>query len=108
MTSDLEKLMTPEEMRRARIDTMTEEQCRALVQWGMRMYSVGQHIVAEIEEIKYDGRLIKLDDGTRWEVDEFDADTAEMWSPFDKVVIIDGEMYKLDDTEKVTVDEDLG
>ena len=46
------------------------------------------------------------DDGTRWEVDRVDASTADMWSSTDKVVVIDGEMFKLDDREKVEVQQD--
>lgn len=30
-----------------------------------------------------------------------------MWSPLDKVVVIDGEMFKLDEMEKVQVEEEL-
>ena len=73
----------------------------------MRMFSLGQHVVADIEDIKYDGRLVILDDGTRWEVDALDAVTADMWSPMDKVVVIDDEMFKLDEFEKVAVQQDF-
>ena len=71
----------------------------------MRMFTFGQYVVADIADItdiKYDGKLIILEDGTRWEVDTIDTTTAEMWSPMDKVVVIENEMFKLDDMEKVT------
>ena len=51
----------------------------------------------------YDGCLVFRYDGTRWEVEDFDATTAETWSSSDKVVVIDDEMYKLDEMEKVGV-----
>lgn len=71
------------------------------------MYSLGQHIVADIDDIKYDGRVIVLSDGSRWEVDAGDAFTASMWSPIlDKVIVIDNEMFKLDDSEKVCVERE--
>lgn len=107
MQLELEKLMSPEEAQRIGIESMTTEQRQALAEWGMRMFNLGQHIVADIQDIKYDGRLIILDDGTRWEVDAIDASTAELWSPFDKVVVIDDEMFKLDDLEKVSVQQDF-
>ena len=47
-----------------------------------------------------------LDDGTRWEVDSTDASTCEFWPEFTKVVIIDGEMYHIEDAEKVSVQEE--
>jgi len=106
MTIALEKIMKPEEIERLGVEFMSEEQRQILLNWGMRMFSLGQHIVANIEDIKYDGRLIILDDGTRWEVDSVDAYIANMWSPMDKVVIIDDEMFKLDETEKVSVQEE--
>lgn len=102
----LEQLMSAEELHATGSISLTAEQQEALLNWGMRMYQLGQHVVAEIEEVKYDGRLIILDDGSRWEVESFDASTAEMWSPMEKVVVIDDEMYKLEDLEKVLVTQD--
>jgi hypothetical protein len=102
----LEQLMSLEELTATGSISLTAEQQEALLSWRMRMYQLGQHVVADIEEIKYDGRLIILDDGSRWEVDSFDSSTAEMWGPMEKVVIIDDEMYKLDDLEKVSVTQE--
>ncbi|HBJ34994.1 MAG TPA: hypothetical protein DDZ51_09585 [Planctomycetaceae bacterium] len=98
--------MRPEEMELLGVGSMSEEQRQTISNFGMRMYTLGQHVVADIEDIKYGGKLIVLDDGSRWEVDEFDASTAEMWGPFDKVVVIDNEMFKLDDLEKVAVEQE--
>jgi len=102
----LEQLMSAEELQATGSFSLTAEQQEALLNWGMRMYQLGQHVVADIEEVKYDGRLVILDDGSRWEVESFDASTAEMWSPMEKVVVIDDEMYKLEDLEKVSVTQD--
>jgi hypothetical protein len=106
MPIELEKLMRPDEIQHLGVESMTEEQRQALADWGMRMFTLGQYVVADIKDIRYDGRLIILDDGTRWEVDAIDSSTAEMWSPMDKVVVIDDEMFKLDDMEKVAVQQD--
>ena len=57
-----------------------------------------------IEKIKYDGKLIILDDGSKYESD--DEYTSDNWSDGDKVLVVDEEMYKLDDLEKVGVKED--
>jgi hypothetical protein len=106
MPIELEKLMLPEEIQRLGVASMSEEQRQELSNWGLRMFSLGQHVVANIQDIKYDGRLIILDDGSRWEVEAIDSAIAELWSLFDKVVVIDDEMYKLDDLEKVGVQQD--
>jgi hypothetical protein len=71
------------------------------------MYGLGQHRFAEIDDVKYGGRLVILSDGSRWEVDELDASTAEMWSQLDRVVVVDGEMWKLDELERVDVTEEV-
>lgn len=105
MPIEIEKLMRPDEIQRLGVDAMDEKQRQTLADWGMRMFTLGQHVVANIDDIKYDGRLIILDDGTRWEVDSIDASTAEMWSETDKVVVIDDEMFRLDDLEKIAVQQ---
>lgn len=103
----LRKLMTVEEAERMALDSMTPVQHEALLDWALRVYSMGQHVVGEIKQIKYDGRVILLNDGSRWMVDSVDALTAEMWCPSDRVVVIDGEMFRLDDLERVQVEEEV-
>ncbi|MFN8578957.1 MAG: hypothetical protein U0354_19185 [Candidatus Sericytochromatia bacterium] len=102
----LEKLMNQEEMNKIGINKLTQNECEALTKWGLRMFSLGQYHVADIDEIKYSGRLIILNDGSRWEVDEIDSGTSEYWDSFQKVVVIDDEMYLLENCEKVSVQED--
>ncbi len=106
MPSYLETVMRPEELQQLGVDSMTKKQYQVLKEWGQRMFTLGQQIVADIDEVKYDGRLVILSDGTRWEVDSYDASTVDMWGPMDKVLVIDDEMFKLDDMEKVTVQKD--
>jgi len=89
-------------------DNMSEEQKRVLLSWGMRMYGLGQHRIANIEAVKYDGRLIVLDDGSRWEVNSTDHVTASMWSGYERVVVIDDRMFLLDENEAIRVDEETG
>jgi hypothetical protein len=107
MSIDLDRLLLNDEADRIGVASLSPAQREALAQWGMRMYGLGQHTVADIEEVKYDGRLIILDDGTRWEVNSTDSSTAEMWSVGDKVVVINDEMYKLDEFEMVNVEQEV-
>lgn len=107
MPIEIDKIMRLEEIQRIGVDHMSDEQRQALIDWGFRMYDAGRYVVGDIQEVKYDGRLVILDDGSRWEVDAADATTADMWGLADKIVIIDGEMYKLDIFEKVLVQEEL-
>lgn len=72
----------------------------------MRAYSIGKHTFGNVEEIKYDGRLIILDDGSRWEVNEIDSPTCEFCNCFDKVVVIDDAMFNLGGCESVQVEEE--
>lgn len=107
-TEELRKMLSQAEIVRLQFETLSPAQHEVLFEWGMRMLALGQHRVANIEAIKYDGRLIVLDDGSRWKVDTLDTDTADMWTEFERVAIIDNEMYRLDELEKVHVEEEFG
>ena len=89
------------------VDNMSAEQKQTLLSWGIHMYGLGQHRVAHIDTIKYDGRLVVLDDGSRWEVDASDHMTASIWSEFERVVVIEGQMFLLDENESIHVEEEL-
>lgn len=93
---------------RARLnwDALPEDLKEQIGQFGIWSYGLGQHVTSEIAEVKYDGRLIVLEDGTRWEVESVDASICEFWNEFSKVVVIDGEMYNIEDAEKVAVQEE--
>ena len=104
---DLTQIMTAEEMAATGANLLTTSQQLNLAVWGMKMFTLGQHRVSEIEEIKYGGRLIILQDGSRWEVNELDVTTAENWSALDRVVVIDDLIWRLDDLERVEAEEEL-
>lgn len=97
-------LMSTEEIELLGVNKMTAEQKQCLIDYSFKTFTLGQHAVGDIEAIKYDGKLVVLDDGSRWVVDDLDRDTVELWGEFEKVVVIDGEMFKLDDFEKVMVE----
>lgn len=102
---EIEKLMRAEEIAASGIYSLSESEQQAILQWGLRLFGMGQHKVGDIHEIKYEGRVVVLDDGSRWEVESYDASTVDFWGEFTKVAIIDDEMYRLD--ESVSVSEDL-
>ncbi len=104
---DLEKLMNAEEMQNIGINKLTESEKASLYKWGMRCFEMGMHICEDIEEIKYGGRLVILADGSRWEIDEIDSDIVSAWGELAKVVVINGEMYLLDENERVNAEQEF-
>jgi hypothetical protein len=104
MNLDMYKMMTSDEILASGINKLSESEQQAILAWGLRSYSLGQQKVGDIHDIKYDGRVIILDDGSRWEVGSYDASTVELWGEFTKVVIIDDEMYRLEESVSVTED----
>lgn len=102
MNINLEQMMTLDEMQASGINKLSESEQQELLRWGLRMYGLGQYKVADIHDIKYDGRVVVLDDGSRWEVESYDASTVDFWGEFTKVAIIDDEMYRLEESVSVT------
>lgn len=106
MELQIESFMTEEEIENTGIRNLNEDQIQAILNWSLKMYSLGQHHVSNIEEVKYGGRLIILEDGSKWEVDDIDASTSEYWESYQKVLVYEDEMYLIEDCEKVSVTEE--
>lgn len=87
------------------IDQLDPRDAKEIYHWGLKMFSLGQFTDSTIEEIKYDGHLVILEDGSRWEVNSSDIYTSDSWYTGDRVVVIDDVMYRLDETESVNVEE---
>ena len=87
-----------------RVVVITSPEKEALKIWFFRLHNILSPKIAEIEKIKYDGKLIILDDGSKYESD--DENISDGWFDGDKVLVIYDEMYKLDDLERVGVEED--
>lgn len=105
--SDLDRYI-PEKLKRdMKWDSLAGEQRQAIVEYGSWMFDIAHPTVADIDDIKYDGRLVILDDGSRWEVDSLDVYDVEFWSRYSKVAVIDGVMYCLDDADHATVTEEV-
>jgi hypothetical protein len=56
-----------------------------------------------IEAIEGDGKIIKLDDGSMWEVDDVDTVTTSIWLAASEAVVCRGRMINSDDDESVGV-----
>jgi hypothetical protein len=48
-----------------------------------------------------DGKILKLEDGSVWKVSSYDAVTSMTWSTSDDIVICDGKLINVDDSEEV-------
>lgn len=101
----LKQFHFPQAVLGRRIDDFPESDARAIFEWGMRMYGLSTHAGGTIEEIKYEGHVVILDNGRKWEVDDSDTYIAESWLEGDRVVIIDGRMYQIDESESAEVRE---
>jgi hypothetical protein len=55
-----------------------------------------------IEAVLDDGRLVKLEDGSLWEVDSVDVITSSLWLPVSDIVVCDDKLINSDDNESVT------
>jgi hypothetical protein len=56
-----------------------------------------------IETVSGDGAIIKLEDGSLWQVDAADTVTSSIWLPTSEVVLCSGKMINTDDDESIGV-----
>lgn len=56
-----------------------------------------------IEAIEGDGKIIKLEDGSLWEVDDVDTMQTSIWLPVSEVIVCNGKMVNVDDGESAEV-----
>lgn len=54
-----------------------------------------------IQSVSFDGTIIKLVDGSVWEVDSVDAITSMLWLPITEIVACDDKLINTDDGGKV-------
>lgn len=103
---DFTEVVTQEWRVRLGWDRLSAEQRAAVAEWGLHMYGLAAPVVEDIDDVKYDGRLVVLDDGSRWEVAAYDSNVADTWTYLTKVAVIDDVMYNLTDAEHVDVTEE--
>jgi hypothetical protein len=56
-----------------------------------------------IDAIDGDGKIIKLEDGSMWEVSDLDTITTSIWLPISEVVVCHGKIINVDDGESAEV-----
>jgi hypothetical protein len=61
-----------------------------------------------IEAVEGDGKIIKLEDGTLWEVDDVDTVQTSIWLATSEVVLCEGKMINTDDNESASVSQISG
>ena len=54
-----------------------------------------------IDSVLDDGRLIRLEDGTLWEVSPLDIITSSLWLPFSDMIVCGNRLINEDDNEAV-------
>jgi hypothetical protein len=54
-----------------------------------------------IDAVLDDGRVIKLEDGSLWEVSVVDTITSSIWLPISDIVICGNKLINVDDNESV-------
>jgi hypothetical protein len=55
-----------------------------------------------IESVTADGQIIKLEDGSIWEVDPADVIDSALWLPISDIVVCDDKLINTDDNETVS------
>jgi hypothetical protein len=100
----IESWMSEQEIVECGIKKLSETEKQSLISFVLKIHNMLSPKIAEIEKIKYEGRLITLDDGSRYESQS--SFISESWSEGDKVAIIDDKMFLLDESQMVEVEEE--
>ena len=69
---------------------------------GSRTGSSGCEAGHWIESVAADGQIIKLEDGSIWEVDAADRIDSALWLPISDIVVCDDKLVNTDDSETVS------
>jgi hypothetical protein len=105
LRQELKKMKFPD-LQRFNLNELPDEDVKAIFEWGMWTFNLGSSEQGTIDEIKYDGHLVILADGSRWEVEDGDAYTVEGWLAGDEIVIVSERMYRLDESESAAVSKE--
>jgi len=93
-----------ERFHRLGFDRLTPEELGRVEHWLMDLISLFEATQGTIDEIRADGHLVRLTDGSLWEANSVDASTVDLWSPYEDVVILNGRMYRIDESESAEVE----
>lgn len=69
---------------------------------GRRYSSAGCESGHWIESVSNDGQIVKLEDGSIWEVDAVDTIDSALWLPITDIVACDDKLINADDNETVS------
>lgn len=91
-------------------DGMDEDQKKILNEWAFAIYTAGEQAgdrkaIGRIKATLESSRTIVLDDGSRWVLKEDGEPQIRSWNDDDRVAVIEGEMFNLENGEKVEVSE---
>lgn len=103
---NIKDFFTHDEYEILNVDYMNSQQTEVLQSWLLRMMNLLQPEQGEITRIKYDGKLLQLTNGKKYEIDDYDALTSDMWSEGDSVIVLDGKMYNLESADSVDCQEE--
>lgn len=67
-----------------------------------RRYSSGCEDGHWIDSVSSDGTIVKLEDGSVWEVDAVDAIDSALWLPISDIIACNDKLINTDDNEKVS------
>ena len=102
LREELKKIGFPD-LKNVDLNELPFEDIKSLFEWGITTFRLGSSEQGTIDEVKYDGHLVILSNGTRWEVGDGDTFTSEGWTAGDEVVIVNDRMYLLDELDSVAV-----
>lgn len=57
-----------------------------------------------VQSVSSDGTIVKLEDGSVWEVDASDAIDSALWLPTTEIIACNGKLINTDDNEKVSAE----
>jgi len=58
-----------------------------------------------IDSVMDDGSIVKLEDGSIWQVDDVDAVDSALWLPTTDIVVCDGKLINTEDHESVSAEQ---
>jgi hypothetical protein len=56
-----------------------------------------------IQSVEGDGKIIKLENGSMWEVDDIDTATTSIWLPVSEIIVCGNKIINVDDNESAAV-----
>jgi len=95
------ELLTPSEAARVKLAERVAERRPSGLRPTNKKKCVSGHW---IEAVMSDGEILKLEDGSLWEVDAVDVIETSLWLPMSDVVVCSGKIINTDDNEAVAAE----